>query len=116
MSREKEYASSVASLREELGALRLRGGISDQFVDWHRRLARCAGAITKDVPSCANLCTELVSTDFEMPPEFTASMPEELRDYPRIMAAASETFFRSRCDEADEILNTLTIALRQTGR
>ena len=96
--------------------LRLQGGISDQFVDWHRRFAECAEAITNDVPSCANLCSELMSIDFEMPPELMASMLEELRDHHPIMAAAAESFFRSKCGEADEILNTLSIALRQMGR
>jgi hypothetical protein len=116
MSREAEHAAFVASLREQLGVLRLQGGISDQFVDWHRRFAACAEAITKDVPSCANLCSELMSIDFEMPSEFAASMSEELRDHHRIMATAAKTFFRSKCGEADEILYTLMIALRQTGR
>jgi hypothetical protein len=55
------HAALVASLREKLGALRLQGGISDQFVDWHGRLAACAEAITKDVPSCTNLCSELLA-------------------------------------------------------
>ena len=53
--------------------------------------------------------------DFEMPPEFAAGVPEELSDHPAIMAAASKTFFRSRCDQADEILNALTIELRRAG-
>jgi hypothetical protein len=111
MTREIEHASLVASLREELGVLRLQGGITDQFVDWHGRLAACSAAITNDVPSCANLCTELMSIDFEMPSEFAATMPEQLAS-PQIMAAAFETFFRHRCGEADEILNTLMIAFR----
>jgi hypothetical protein len=115
MSREAEHAASVASLREELAALRLRGGISDQFVDWHARLAACAEAITRDVPSCAALCAELMAIDFEMPPEFAANIAKQLGDDHRLMAAAFETFFRSRCGEADEILNTLIIALRQIG-
>lgn len=113
MSGEAEYASSVASLRKELEALRLHGGISNKFADWHGRLRACAEAITKEVPSCAELCAELMSTDFEIPPEFAANIAKELSDDHRIMAATAETFFRSRCGEADEILNTLLIALRQ---
>ena len=54
-----------------------------------------------------------MSTDFEIPPEFTANIAKELSDDHRIMVAAAETFFRSKCGEADEILNTLLIALRQ---
>jgi hypothetical protein len=115
MTREIEHASLVASLREELGALRLQGGITDHFVDWHGRLAACSAAISNDVPSCANLCTELMSIDFEMPPELAASMPEQLAGH-QIMGAAFETFFRHRCGEADDILNTLIIALRQISR
>lgn len=107
--------SALESLREEVGALRLTGRISDQFVDWHGRLAACADAISGDVPSCASLCAELMAMDFEMPPEFAAGVPEELSDHPAIMAAASKTFFRSRCDQADEILNALTIELRRAG-
>jgi hypothetical protein len=116
MSEEAEHASSVAGLRDELGALRLHGGISNQFVDWHGRLAACAEAITKELPSCADLCAELMSIDFEIPPEFAANMTKELSDDHRIITAGSETFFRSRCDQADEILNTLLIALRQAKR
>jgi hypothetical protein len=116
MSREAAHAALVASLREKLGALRLQAGISDQVVDWHGRFAACAEAITKDVPSCTNLCSELMSIEFEMPPEFVASMPEGLQAHHPIMEAAAETFFRSKCGEADEILNTLLIVLRQTGR
>jgi hypothetical protein len=116
MSGDAEYASSVASLRDELGALSLQGGISNQFADWHGRLSACAQAITKEVPSCADLCAELISIDFEIPPEFAANMAKELSDDHRIISAGSEAFFRSRCDEADEILHTLLIALRQATR
>ena len=109
------HSSTAERLREELSTLRLAGRISDQFVDWHRRLAACADAIRRDVPSCASLCAELMSKDFEMPPELAASVPEELSDHPAIMAAASENFFRNRCGEADEILHTLIIELRRAG-
>jgi len=112
MSREAEHAASVGKLREELERFRLQGGLSDQFVDWHRRLATCAEAISRDVPSCADLCAELMSIDFEMPPEFAANIAKQLSDEPQIMAATSEDFFRSKCGEAEEILGTLTIALR----
>ena len=79
-------------------------------------MAACAEAITKDVPSCADLCAELRSIEFEIPPEFVANVAKELSDDHRVMAAAAETFFRSKCGEADEILNTLMIALRQQGK
>jgi hypothetical protein len=113
MTREIEHVSLVASLREELGVLRLQGRITDQFVDWHGRLAACSAAITNDVPSCANLCTELMIIDFEMPPELAASMPEELSDHHQIMSAFSQNYFTKKCDEADAVLHTLMIALRQ---
>jgi len=115
MSREAEHASSVASLREELGAFRLQARISDQFVGWHGRLTACAEAITREVPSCADLCAELMSIDFEIPPELSTSVTKHLSDNHRITAAVSETFFRSKCDEADEILNTLIILLQKTS-
>jgi hypothetical protein len=110
------HASSIAKLREELERLRLQGGISEQFVDWHRRLAGCAEAITREVPSCAALCSEVMSIEFEMPPEFAAKFAQQLTDDPRIMAATLEGLFRSKCAQADEILNTLVITLRQTNR
>jgi hypothetical protein len=113
MSREQEHINAIAKLREELDALRSQGAISKQFVDWHAHMAKSSSAITKDVPSCADLCKELMSIDFEIPPEFAATISEKLSDDQRILAGAYEAFFRDRCAKADEILATLTIALRQ---
>jgi hypothetical protein len=113
MKRAAGHRASVVSFRDELRVLRSHGGISDQFADWHQRLIACASAIAVEIPSCANLCAELIAIDFEIPPEFAASFPDELSVH-RITEAVSETFFRRRCDEADEMLNTLSIALRQT--
>jgi hypothetical protein len=115
MSREAEHTATVATLREELEQFRLQGRISDQFVDWHGRLAACADAITRDVPSCAELCKELTTMDFEMPPGFAANIARRLTDDHRLMTAAAEDFFRSKCGEADELLNTLMIALRHVS-
>jgi hypothetical protein len=100
-------------LRDELSILRGHGGISEQFVDWHRRLVTCLGTITSDVPSCASLCAELMAIDFELPPEFTPSVPEGFADH-RIVSAVSKSYFRNRCNEADEGMNTLMIALRHS--
>jgi hypothetical protein len=115
MSREAEYATSAESLREELGAFRLQGRIGDQFVSWHGRLGACAEAITREVPSRADPCAELMCKDFEIPHELSTSVGKHLSDNHPIIAAASETSFRSTCDEADEILNTLIILLRKTS-
>jgi hypothetical protein len=111
-----EHIPVLESLREELGMLRLQGGISDEFVGWHSRLAACANAITQGIPSCADLCKELMSIDFEMPPEVATRMPEELRSHHQGVAATFETFFRYRCGQVEEILKTLIIALRQARR
>jgi hypothetical protein len=116
MSGEAEHAASVATLREELEQFRLQGGISTEFVDWHGRLVACVEAITRDVPNCADLCAWLKSKNFEMPAEFAAKIATHLTDDPRIMAAASKDFFRGKCGEADELLNTLMIALRRASR
>lgn len=116
MSREAEHASSVAKLREELEQFRLQGGISNEFVDWHGRLVACVEAIARDVPNCADLCVELKSINFEMPLGLGANIATHLTDDPQIMAAAAFDFFRSKCGEADELLNTLMIALRQASR
>jgi hypothetical protein len=94
MSREAEHTSSVASLREELRALRRQGRISDQFVGWHGRLTACAEPITREVPSCAEVCAELMSIDFEIPPELSASVANHLSDDHRITAVVSEAFFQ----------------------
>lgn len=109
----EQHASALTSLRDELSALRVQGGISERFADWHRRLIICLRAITNDIPSCASLCTELMAIDFDLPPEFEAGAPEVLRDH-RIMSLSSQNYFRNRCDEADEGLNTLMIALRHS--
>jgi hypothetical protein len=114
--RSSEHSSSLAILREELSALRREGRISHKLVDWHERLATCAEAITRDIPTCAGLCAELMSIDFEIPPELAAKVAEELSDDPRVIVAGSENFFRKKCGEADEILHTLIIALGQADR
>jgi hypothetical protein len=113
MSRGQEHAAAVAKLRDELDTLRKQGGISDQFVDWHARMASRLVLITKDVPSCANLCAEILSIVFEISPEFADTISDTFSDNVRIIAGASVTFFRDRCAKADEILATLMIALRQ---
>jgi hypothetical protein len=53
-----------------------------------------------------------MAVDFELPPEFAAGVPEEFTEH-RIMSTSVQMYFRSRCDEADEYLNTLVIALRK---
>jgi hypothetical protein len=55
-----------------------------------------------------------MSIDFEIPSELSTGVAKHLGDNHRVIAAAIETFFRSRCDEADEILSTLIILLRKT--
>src|SRR5271155_2537546 len=111
MTRWSEHASRLVSLRDELSAPRASGGISEQFVDWHRRLIACLLSITSDVPSCASLCEELKMINYELPPEIEHGLPGELPADP-IMIQASRVYFRNQCDRATELIRTLLLSLR----
>ena len=111
MKRGTEHASVITSLRDELGALRAHGGISEQFADWHRRLVACLHSITAEIPSCASLCEELKTINYELPPEIAHGIPAELPD-DLIMAQASRLYFRNQCDRAAELIRPLLLSLR----
>jgi hypothetical protein len=111
MTRETEHASVIMRLRDELGALRAHGGISEQFADWHRRLIACLHAITAEIPSCASLCEELKTVNYELPPEIEHGIPGELPGDP-IVAQASRVFFQNQCDRATELIRTILWSLR----
>jgi hypothetical protein len=111
MTRGTEHASEITSLRDELGALRAHGGISQQFADWHRRLIGCLQSITAGMPKCVSLCEELKTINYELPPEIEHGIPPELPD-DLIMAQASRVYFRKQCDRAGELIRTLLLSLR----
>jgi hypothetical protein len=111
MTRGFEHAFVITSLRDELDALRVHGGISEQFLDWHRHLIACLHSITAEIPSCASLCKELKAINYETPPELAHGIPAELPD-DLIMAQASRVYFRNQCDRAGELIRTLLLSIR----
>jgi hypothetical protein len=111
MTRGTEHAPLLVSLRDELGALRASGGISEQFADWHRHLMVCLKSISSEVPACASLCEELKTIDYELPPEIEHGIPRE-SPFDPIMTQASRVYFRNQCDRADELIRTLLLSLR----
>jgi hypothetical protein len=108
-----ERLADIAHLREELGRLRDEAGISPKLVDWHGRLVACLAVTSEEFPGCAYECKELTAIDFELPPEIEAKLPEGLEH--RIMPEASRMNFKKRCGYADEVLNTLILALKQSN-
>jgi hypothetical protein len=106
-----ENAFVLVSLRDELRALRTFGGMSEQFVDWHRRVMACLQSISSEVPACASLCEELKTINYELPPEIEHGIPPGLPADP-IMTQASRVYFRNRCDRAAELIRTLLLSLR----
>jgi len=111
MTRGSEHASNPESLRDELGALRVSGGLSEQFADWHRRLMACLHSISYDVARCASVCEELKAINYELPPEIEHELPDELPAVP-ITTQASRVYSRNQCDSADELIRTLLSALK----
>ena len=75
MTRGTEQVPVITSLRDELGALRTDGGISEQFANWHRRLMASLHSIAAETPSCASLCEELKMVNYELPPEIEHGIP-----------------------------------------
>jgi hypothetical protein len=113
VSAKPDLLTEVAQLRDDLGKLRDDPGISQKFADWHGRLVACLALVSDEFPGCAHECRELRAIDFELPPEIEASIPKGLPRH-RIMPAASQMYFRNKCDEVDELLKTLAIALKQS--
>lgn len=113
MSAKPNLLTEVAQLRDDLDELRDDPGISQEFSDWHGRLVACLDLVSTEFPGCAHECKELRAIDFELPAEIEASIPEGLPG-DRIMPAASQMYFRNKCEEADELLKTLAIVLRQS--
>jgi hypothetical protein len=108
------HASALASLQHELGVHRARGGISEQFEEWHRRLMACLETIANEVPSCADMCEDLKAIDYELPPEIEQGIPQGLPVDP-IMTHGQRVYFRKQCDRADEVMRTLLWSLAHSS-
>ena len=106
MKRGSEHASILISLRDELGPLRVFGGLGEQFTDWHRRLTACLKSISSEVPGCAGVCEELRTINYDLPLEIEHVLPGEL-PVDQIMTQASRVYFRKQCDHATELISTL---------
>src|SRR5215831_1362199 len=111
MTRKTEHASALARLRDEVGALRASGGISEQFANWHRRLMVCLESMSSEAPACASLCEELKTIDYELPSEIEHGISGELPAH-LIMTQASRVYFRNQCDRADELIRTILLSVR----
>jgi hypothetical protein len=111
MKRGSEHASILVSLRDELGPLRVFGELGEQFTDWHRRLMACLKSISSEVPSCASVCEELRTINYDLPPGIEHGLPGEL-SVDQIITQASRVYFRNQCDLATELISTLLVSLR----
>ena len=109
----EEHESALGSLRHELGALREHGGISEQFVDWHRRLVVCLEVVASEFQGCAAVCAELRTLDYELPPEIEGAIPKGLPD-DLIMTHGARVFFRDQCTRAEELMRAVAWRWRFT--
>ena len=107
----EQHAAALENLRDKLGTLRERGGISEQFAEWHCRLIGCLEAVRTECPSCASPCEELRALNYELAPEIEGRIPE---GFPQdlMMTHGARMFFRGQCTRAEEIMRTILWALR----
>src|SRR5271166_3290951 len=104
------HALALASLRDELGVHQAHGEISEQFVDWHRRLTDCLEVIANEVLRCSDICEELRAINYELPPEIERGILQGLPVDP-IMTHGQRVYFRNKCRRADELMRTLEWSL-----
>jgi hypothetical protein len=116
----QELARELGALLNAIGELQARGGINEEFRQWHARLMSCLNEVESEFPGRASLCDELMTLKYEPIPEMEDAIIESLKnsDLPeeQIIAQNNRVFFRNQCEKGVEAIRTLRWSINTARR